>query len=301
MTPNHYLNRYLLDALGRPRRPLPPRHRLHDRQPQLGVQPTAALEAIEASRSVAVDMESATIAANGFRYRMPNATLLCVSDKPLHGQPKLAARPPRSTRPSRRDHLDDRHGRASTGCARAPGRRAGGRHPQHRRAPLRHPDRARRDRSLTRRQVAVPRWRSDRPPSPDRPRGTAMAHPYEEVRATVDAYVARPRAHRGGRRHLGRPGRRSSPTTSSTSIRRGAGSRASTRSATFLVDSMVGLEDWYVPDRVHRHRRRHGGDQVVAAAARHPPRRHAATSSRASRRSSTPATASSPTRRTCST
>jgi AMP nucleosidase len=35
-------------------------------------------------------MESATIAANGFRYRIPNATLLCVSDKPLHGRPKLS-------------------------------------------------------------------------------------------------------------------------------------------------------------------------------------------------------------------
>ncbi len=44
---------------------------------------------LRASRSIAVDMESATVAANGFRYRIPNATLLCVSDKPLHGQPKL--------------------------------------------------------------------------------------------------------------------------------------------------------------------------------------------------------------------
>lgn len=41
------------------------------------------------SRSIAVDMESATVATNGFRYRVPNATLLCVSDKPLHGKPKL--------------------------------------------------------------------------------------------------------------------------------------------------------------------------------------------------------------------
>lgn len=47
------------------------------------------LENLRASRSIAVDMESATVAANGFRYRIPNATLLCVSDKPLHGQPKL--------------------------------------------------------------------------------------------------------------------------------------------------------------------------------------------------------------------
>ena len=41
------------------------------------------------SRAVAVDMESATIAANGFRLRVPYGTLLCVSDKPLHGEIKL--------------------------------------------------------------------------------------------------------------------------------------------------------------------------------------------------------------------
>ncbi len=41
------------------------------------------------SRAVALDMESATIAANGFRFRVPYGTLLCVSDKPLHGQIKL--------------------------------------------------------------------------------------------------------------------------------------------------------------------------------------------------------------------
>lgn len=40
-------------------------------------------------RAVALDMESATIAANGFRFRVPYGTLLCVSDKPLHGQLKL--------------------------------------------------------------------------------------------------------------------------------------------------------------------------------------------------------------------
>ena len=34
-------------------------------------------------------MESATIAANGFRFRVPYGTLLCVSDKPLHGEIKL--------------------------------------------------------------------------------------------------------------------------------------------------------------------------------------------------------------------
>lgn len=47
------------------------------------------LQIIKASRSIGVDMESATVAANGFRYRIPSATLLCISDKPLHGQPKL--------------------------------------------------------------------------------------------------------------------------------------------------------------------------------------------------------------------
>ncbi len=42
------------------------------------------------SRAVALDMESATVAANGFRFRVPYGTLLCVSDKPLHGEIKLA-------------------------------------------------------------------------------------------------------------------------------------------------------------------------------------------------------------------
>ena len=41
------------------------------------------------SRAVAIDMESATIAANGYRLRVPYGVLLCVSDKPLHGEIKL--------------------------------------------------------------------------------------------------------------------------------------------------------------------------------------------------------------------
>jgi len=41
------------------------------------------------SRAVAIDMESATIAAQGYRLRTPYGTLLCVSDKPLHGEIKL--------------------------------------------------------------------------------------------------------------------------------------------------------------------------------------------------------------------
>ncbi|MFM9846276.1 MAG: AMP nucleosidase [Hyphomicrobiaceae bacterium] len=42
------------------------------------------------SRAIALDMESAAIAANGFRFRVPYGTLLCISDKPLHGEIKLA-------------------------------------------------------------------------------------------------------------------------------------------------------------------------------------------------------------------
>jgi AMP nucleosidase len=45
--------------------------------------------AFNRSRAIAVDMESATVAANGFRFRVPYGTLLCVSDRPVHGQLKL--------------------------------------------------------------------------------------------------------------------------------------------------------------------------------------------------------------------
>ena len=41
------------------------------------------------SRAVAIDMESATVAAQGYRFRVPYGTLLCVSDKPLHGELKM--------------------------------------------------------------------------------------------------------------------------------------------------------------------------------------------------------------------
>jgi nucleoside phosphorylase len=50
----------------------------------------AYIRRLSQSRAVALDMESATIAANGFRFRVPYGTLLCVSDKPLHGEIKLA-------------------------------------------------------------------------------------------------------------------------------------------------------------------------------------------------------------------
>jgi AMP nucleosidase len=44
---------------------------------------------INLSRAIAVDMESGTLAAQGYRFRVPYGTLLCVSDKPLHGEIKL--------------------------------------------------------------------------------------------------------------------------------------------------------------------------------------------------------------------
>lgn len=47
------------------------------------------MQTLSQSRAIALDMESATIAANGYRFRVPYGTLLCVSDKPLHGQLKL--------------------------------------------------------------------------------------------------------------------------------------------------------------------------------------------------------------------
>jgi len=48
------------------------------------------VERFNQSRAIALDMESAVIAANGFRFRVPYGTLLCVSDRPLHGELKLA-------------------------------------------------------------------------------------------------------------------------------------------------------------------------------------------------------------------
>ncbi|MBD0864426.1 MAG: AMP nucleosidase [Rhodobacteraceae bacterium] len=50
---------------------------------------TGPVQWLSQSRSIALDMESATIAANGYRFRVPYGTLLCVSDKPLHGELKL--------------------------------------------------------------------------------------------------------------------------------------------------------------------------------------------------------------------
>ncbi|MDR0343573.1 MAG: hypothetical protein LBI49_10800 [Nocardiopsaceae bacterium] len=61
---------------------------------------------LQASRALAVDMESATVAANGFRYRIPTATLLAVSDKPLHARPKHSADAQSFYAASRRQHVE---------------------------------------------------------------------------------------------------------------------------------------------------------------------------------------------------
>lgn len=50
---------------------------------------TSSARRMSLSRAVGVDMESATIAGQGYRFRVPYGTLLCVSDKPLHGEIKM--------------------------------------------------------------------------------------------------------------------------------------------------------------------------------------------------------------------
>ena len=57
------------------------------------------------SRAVAVDMESATIATQGQRFRVPHGTLLCVSDKPLHGEIKLPGQANRFYQRAIREHI----------------------------------------------------------------------------------------------------------------------------------------------------------------------------------------------------
>jgi AMP nucleosidase len=102
---NHRLNAFLLDAL-----------ELHDAPHRVGIVHTTdnrnwefnqrrTMTAVRMARCLAIDMESATIAANGFRYRIPTATLLSVSDKPLHASPKLAAGAAAFYQASKRKHL----------------------------------------------------------------------------------------------------------------------------------------------------------------------------------------------------
>ncbi len=69
-------------------------------------QVSSVSDRLRLSRALAVDMESATVAANGFRYRIPTATLLAVSDKPLHARPKLSADAQDFYVASRRQHVE---------------------------------------------------------------------------------------------------------------------------------------------------------------------------------------------------
>ena len=103
---NHTLNTLLLDAVS-----------ARGLRSRMGIVFTTAnrnwelnlglvAERLRLSRAIAVDMESATVAANGFRYRIPTATLLAVSDKPLHALPKLSADAQDFYAASRRQHVE---------------------------------------------------------------------------------------------------------------------------------------------------------------------------------------------------
>ncbi|HSJ43329.1 MAG TPA: hypothetical protein VK923_01445, partial [Euzebyales bacterium] len=104
--PNHRLNTFLLAALEERNAPyrLGVVHTTDNRNWEFNQRVTTS--EVRTARCVAIDMESATIAANGFRYRVPTATLLCVSDKPLHASPKLSAGAVRFYQASKRNHLD---------------------------------------------------------------------------------------------------------------------------------------------------------------------------------------------------
>jgi len=103
---NYMLNRLLLDEVA-----------ARDLRSRLGIvfttanrnwelQLSAVSDQLRLSRAIAVDMESATVATNGFRYRVPTATLLAVSDKPLHASPKLSDDAQAFYRASRRQHVE---------------------------------------------------------------------------------------------------------------------------------------------------------------------------------------------------
>jgi AMP nucleosidase len=105
VAPNFLLNRFLAQQLDQ--RHLPYRlgtvYTTLDRNWELSL--GGSLQELQTSRAVAVDMESATVAANGFRFRIPHATLLCVSDKPLHGAPKLPSKAREFYEQSKRQHM----------------------------------------------------------------------------------------------------------------------------------------------------------------------------------------------------
>ena len=106
ITPNYLLNVYLKEVLDKYNRT----HRMGtifstaNRNWEFAKRRT--VEQIHMSRSIAVDMESGTVATNGYRYRIPNATLLCVSDKPLHGKPKLSDEAQEFYQDSKELHLE---------------------------------------------------------------------------------------------------------------------------------------------------------------------------------------------------
>jgi AMP nucleosidase len=103
---NHTLNSLLLDELAarglRSRMGIVFTTANRDWELQLA----SVADKLRTSRALAVDMESATVAANGFRYRVPTATLLAVSDKPLHASPKLSADAQGFYAATRRQHVE---------------------------------------------------------------------------------------------------------------------------------------------------------------------------------------------------
>lgn len=105
VAPNFLLNRFLAQELDQRRLPyrLGTVYTTVDRNWELSL--GRSMRELQAGRAVAVDMESATVAANGFRFRIPHATLLCVSDKPLHGAPKLPGKSREFYEQSKRQHI----------------------------------------------------------------------------------------------------------------------------------------------------------------------------------------------------
>lgn len=105
VTPSSLLNQYLASVLDEQKIPYRTGtvYTTADRNWELALAKTT--EDLQVSRSLAIDMESATVATNGFRYRIPNATLLCVSDKPLHGKPKLPGEAQEFYRETQRKHI----------------------------------------------------------------------------------------------------------------------------------------------------------------------------------------------------
>src|SRR5579862_4217253 len=106
VVPNHTLNTLLLSELTA--RGLPSRMGIVFTTANRNWELQLAMveDRLRVSRALAVDMESATVAANGFRYRVPTATLLAVSDKPLHARPKTSADAQGFYAASRRQHIE---------------------------------------------------------------------------------------------------------------------------------------------------------------------------------------------------